>query len=76
MDIIHVHVEEGGEQDKVKSNIASGIDHCLWVIRESQCHVKHKVMEERTIWQILEKFVMGVVGEVKKGQWTKKGWNY
>jgi len=28
MDIIHVHVE-GGEQDKVKSNIAPGIDHCL-----------------------------------------------
>jgi hypothetical protein len=29
MDIIHVHVEEGGEQDKVKSNIAPAIDHYL-----------------------------------------------
>jgi hypothetical protein len=29
MDIIHVHVEQGGKQNKVKSNIALGIDDCL-----------------------------------------------
>jgi len=43
MDIIHVHAKEGGEQDKVKSNIAPGINDCLWMIHES-----HVVLNTRS----------------------------
>ncbi len=85
MDAIHVHVKEGREHGKVKSNISPKMNDCLWAMHESWCHAnpphpppplhwidnhnrdkEHGVMEERTVWWILEKLLMGVVGEVER----------
>jgi hypothetical protein len=78
---INVHAKEGEEHGKVQGNTAFEIDDYLWVVHENWCRVKpplhwidgykkdkeHMVVEERTIWRILDKLLVGVMSEAKRG---------
>jgi hypothetical protein len=83
MDVIHNDAKKGGKYGKVEGNIAPKINDYLWAMHEiwhcanpppplhwidnHKRDKERKVMEEKTIWWILEKFLMGVVGKAERG---------